>query len=37
MSPQRRVALEKRCVSGSTIVESVPNYRFRTDQAKDAA
>jgi hypothetical protein len=36
MSPTRRVALEKRSLSGSKIVERVPNYRFWTDKAKDA-
>jgi hypothetical protein len=32
MSPKRRVALEKRCVSGSKIVERVPNCRFWADK-----
>jgi hypothetical protein len=37
MPPMRMVALKKRRVSGSKIVERVPNYQFWTDKAEDAA
>jgi hypothetical protein len=32
-----KFALEKRCVSGSKIVERVSSYQFWIDKAKDAA
>jgi len=37
MRHTRRVALERRCVEGSKIVEKVYNYRFLTAKAGDAA
>jgi len=37
MPPTTRVAIGKRFVSGSEIVERVCNYLFWTDKAEDAA
>jgi hypothetical protein len=36
MLPTRRVSFGKRFVSGSKIVDRVPNYRFWIDKAEDA-